>query len=66
MGSGQLMLPGIDRATKKPSKVHARPSLCDHCELRKEIRLLRWQVRELITQLQSHCHLFCDGDVDHA
>lgn len=41
-----------------------RSELCSQCELRKEIRLLRWQVRELATQLQSN--LFPDGDVDHA
>jgi len=27
--------------------------LCAHCPLRKEIRLLRWQIKELQTQLQS-------------
>ncbi|MBU1349395.1 HNH endonuclease [Patescibacteria group bacterium] len=27
--------------------------LCAHCELRKEIRLLRWQVKELIGQSQG-------------
>ena len=27
-------------------------SLCSHCELRKEIRLLRWQIRELQNALQ--------------
>ena len=66
MGSGQLMLPGMNLTTKKLSRIQACPTLCNQCQLRKEIRLLHWQVRELITQLQSHCHLFCDGDTDHA
>jgi len=38
--------------------------LCAHCELRKEIRLLRWQVKELTTQLQGK--FIPDGDPDHA
>lgn len=38
--------------------------LCAHCELRKEIRLLRWQVKELTAQLQGK--LLQDGDGDHA
>lgn len=41
-----------------------RNELCSRCELRKEIRLLRWQIKELSTQLQGK--LLQDGDVDHA
>lgn len=30
-----------------------RTQLCSHCSLRKEIRLLRWQIKELSKQLQE-------------
>jgi hypothetical protein len=36
-------------------------SMCSNCELRKEIRLLRWQLRELTQQLQEKLQLQCVG-----
>ncbi len=35
-----------------PGKHTKMGNLCRHCELRKEIRLLRWQVKELASALQ--------------
>lgn len=37
--------------------------LCARCPLRKEIRLLKWQVKQLNAQLQGR--LIPDGDKDH-
>ena len=34
-----------------PSK-HARMGICSRCELRKEIRVLRWEIKELKSALQ--------------
>ena len=31
---------------------HNKLSPCAHCELKKEIRLLRWQIKELMGQIQ--------------
>ncbi len=36
-----------------PQSHNLRTMLCSHCELRKEIRLLQEQIKELTTQLQS-------------
>lgn len=38
--------------------------LCARCPLRKEIRLLRWQIKELTAQIQGRL-LLPDGDKDH-
>jgi hypothetical protein len=38
--------------------------LCKQCPIRKEVRLLQWQVKELNAQIQGR--LIPDGDKDHA
>ena len=37
-----------------PANHNIRTTLCSQCVLRKEIRLLRWQVKELMKQLQGN------------
>ncbi len=50
-------IPGDNRPENleliSPANHRIRTLLCTHCELRKEIRLLRWQLRELTQQLQG-------------
>lgn len=40
-----------------PSNHNLYNEMCAHCELRKEIRLLRWQVKELSESLQEKLNL---------
>jgi hypothetical protein len=40
-----------------PSDHAIYKAMCTHCDLRKEIRLLRWQIKELQETLQSKLNM---------